>query len=197
VGALVQAGQPDALAIITRTDEVYVDVSQSADEMLNLRDSYESGDLSYEDDKLGDIQLILPNGRPHDRRGTMRFSDTIVDPTTGAVALRALFANPGGRLLPGMSVRTVLPEGTLRRAILVPQSAVTRDEKGRGVALVVGKADKLERRTVSADHAAWPACATGASRGPVSRPCAASDRSHRNLSRRECADARNDRYPDH
>ena len=152
VGALVQSGQPEALALITRIDEVYVDVSQSADEMLDLRDSYDAGDLDRGSQSVSNVQLILPNGRAYERRGTMRFTETIVDPTTGAVALRALFANPDGRLLPGMSVRTILPEGTRQRAIMVPQSAVTRDEKGGGFALVLGRGNTLERRAVTADR---------------------------------------------
>lgn len=153
VGALVQAGQPTALATITRTDEVYVDLSQSADEMLDLRDSYEAGDLSRTGSDVANVKLILPNGRPYAQPGSIRFSETIVDPTTGAVALRALFANPDSRLLPGMSVRTVLPEGTRRGAILVPQGAVTRDDKGAGRALVLGSNNTLEQRTVTADRA--------------------------------------------
>jgi membrane fusion protein (multidrug efflux system) len=153
VGALVQSGQPTALATITRTDEVYVDLSQSADEMLDLRDSYDAGDLSRGTAGVADVKLILPNGRPYAQPGNIRFSESIVDPTTGGVAMRALFGNPDGRLLPGMSVRTILPEGTRRGAILVPQSAVTRDEKGAGRALVLGKNNTLEQRAVVADRA--------------------------------------------
>lgn len=153
VGALVQAGQLAPLALINRTDEVYVDVRQSADRMLDLRDSYDSGNLGPgEDPATAKMRLILPNGRAYEHDGTLRFSEAVVDPTTGSVAMRALFPNPNGKLLPGMAVRTIFTEGIRQRAILVPQQGITRDAKGGGIALVVGDDDRVVRKAVAADR---------------------------------------------
>jgi membrane fusion protein (multidrug efflux system) len=74
------------------------------------------------------------------------------------VALRALFPNPNGELLPGMFVRARLAEGVNPQAILVPQTAVTRDQKGLPTALVVNAQNKVERRQLVTDRAvgdAW------------------------------------------
>lgn len=153
VGALVQAGQLAPLALINRTDEVYVDVRQSADRMLDLRDSYDSGNLGPgEDPATAKMRLILPNGRAYEHDGTLRFSEAVVDPTTGSVAMRALFPNPDGKLLPGMAVRTIFTEGIRQRAILVPQQGITRDAKGGGIALVVGEDDRVVRKAVAVDR---------------------------------------------
>ncbi|SFX80536.1 efflux RND transporter periplasmic adaptor subunit [Azotobacter vinelandii] len=153
VGALVQAGQLAPLALINRTDEVYVDVRQSADRMLDLRDSYDSGNLGPDEDPAtAKMRLILPNGRAYAHDGTLRFSEAVVDPTTGSVAMRALFPNPDGKLLPGMAVRVVFTEGIRQRAILVPQQGITRDAKGGGIALVVGDDDRVVRKAVVADR---------------------------------------------
>ena len=50
-------------------------------------------------------------GRDYDQKGTLKFSDVTVDPSTGSVTLRTLFPNPEQLLLPGMFVRAVLEEG--------------------------------------------------------------------------------------
>ncbi len=69
-----------------------------------------------------------------------------VDPSTGAITLRALFPNPDGILLPNMYVRAAIEEGIRENAILVPQQAVTRDNKGQAIALVVGADNMVETR---------------------------------------------------
>jgi membrane fusion protein (multidrug efflux system) len=69
------------------------------------------------------------------------------------VTLRATVPNPKGQLLPGMFVRARIEEGTLPQAILVPQRAVTRDHTGRPLVLVVDKAGKVERRTLTTGRA--------------------------------------------
>ena len=81
-----------------------------------------------------------------------------VDPSTGSIALRALFPNPKKELMPGMFVRARLEEGVNPEALLVPQQAVTRDQKGLPFALVVGPDRKVERRPLVTDRAigdAW------------------------------------------
>src|SRR5215472_3576647 len=134
-GALVQAGQADALATIQRIDQVYVDLTQSAAELLNLRSAMQGGQAGAR------VQLILPNGVVYPIDGQMRFADVTVDPTTGAVVVRATFANPDGVLLPGLYVRARLTEGVLPQGLLAPQAGVTRNERGQAVALVVGPGD--------------------------------------------------------
>jgi membrane fusion protein (multidrug efflux system) len=74
-----------------------------------------------------------------------------VDPSTGAVALRARFPNPKGLLLPGMYVRAVVSQAEQRGAFLLPPAAVTHDPKGAASVLVVGAGDTLVKRTVT-DH---------------------------------------------
>jgi membrane fusion protein (multidrug efflux system) len=94
----------------------------------------------------------------YSREGSLQFSDVTVDPTTGSITLRALFPNPERVLLPGMFVRARLQEAVNPQALLVPQRAVSRDQKGQAVALVVNGEDKVERRQLATDRAigdAW------------------------------------------
>jgi len=76
----------------------------------------------------------------------LRFADVTVDQTTGSQVIRALFPNPDGLLMPGMFVRARLVEGTQQNAMLVPQRAVGRDERGNPTVMVVGTDNKVEVR---------------------------------------------------
>jgi membrane fusion protein (multidrug efflux system) len=150
-GALVQAGQADALATIQRTDRVYVDVTQSAAQIIDLRQAMKKGGVSEADGAR--VQLVLPNGSIYPAEGRLQFSEVTVDPTSGAVTLRATFPNPDGLLLPGMYVRAKLVEGQRTQAILAPQQGISRDPRGRATALVVGRDNKVEMRQVEVDRA--------------------------------------------
>jgi membrane fusion protein (multidrug efflux system) len=150
-GALVQAGQADALTTIQRTDRVYVDVTQSAAQIIDLRQAMKNGGVSEAGGAR--IQLLLPNGSAYPIEGRLQFSEVTVDPSSGAVTLRATFPNPDGLLLPGMYVRAKLVEGQRTQAILAPQQGISRDPRGRATAMVVGKDNKVEMRQVEVDRA--------------------------------------------
>ncbi|WP_395334637.1 efflux RND transporter periplasmic adaptor subunit [Novosphingobium sp. BL-8H] len=150
-GALVSAAQTDALATIQRTDTVYVDVTQSAAQIIDLKQAMASGGVSEADGAR--IQLILPNGSVYPIEGRLQFADVTVDPNSGSVILRATFPNPNGLLLPGMYVRAKLVEGLRRNVILAPQQGVIRDPRGRATAMVVGKDNKVEVRQIEVDRA--------------------------------------------
>lgn len=151
-GALVQAGQAAPLATIVRSDEVFVDLTQSAAQILNLRMAMARGGLSRDGQQSMRVKLILPNGMTYPAEGRLQFSEVAVDPQTGSVTLRAIFPNKDGMLLPGMYVRAQIVEGVRQRAILAPQQGVTRDPRGRATALVVNAQNKVEQRKIVADR---------------------------------------------
>ena len=152
-GTLVQAGQPEPLATIQQMDRVYVDVTQSAADLLNLREAMSGGGVTRQGPDSTRVQLLLPNGRTYPAEGRLQFSEVTVDPTTGTVTLRATFPNPDGLLLPGMYVRARLVEGVRREAIMAPQQGITRDERGRAIAMVTNAQNKVEQRIVTTDRA--------------------------------------------
>ena len=157
-GAYVQAAQATLLAVVQQLDPVYVDVTQSSVEVLRLRQDLEGGKLQRAGRDQAKVKLLLEDGREYGLPGTLQFTDVTVDPTTGSIALRALFSNPKKELMPGMFVRTRLEEGVNPEAILVPQQAVSRDQKGLPFAMVVGADRKVERRALVTDRAigdAW------------------------------------------
>lgn len=149
-GALVTANQPAALATVRQFDPIYVDVTQSASELLKLRREVEAGRMSSVEDVP--VTILLDDGTPYAHSGRLTFADLNVDPATGSFLLRIQVPNPDELLLPGMYVRAVLSVGERSDAILVPQQAITRDPKGDATAMVV-KADSMaEARTVQANR---------------------------------------------
>lgn len=150
-GAIVTAYQPIPLTTIQQLDPIYVDVTQSANDLLRLQQRLKQGQLHSAGSSR--VQLFLSDGTPYPLEGELQFRDVSVDPTTGSVTLRMVFPNPEGVLLPGMYVRAVVKEGAHEAALLIPQPAVMRDPKGNPYALVVNGEAKIEPRPLQLDRA--------------------------------------------
>src|SRR5471032_2745643 len=151
-GALVSNGQADAMAVIQQLDPIYVDVTQSSVELLELRRELESGRLQKAGENSAAVKLTMEDGSEYKQDGKLEFSEVSVDQTTGSVTLRAVFPNPDHTLLPGMFVHAKLQSGVNAAAILAPQQGVTRDLKGTPTALVVGPDNKVELRQLKASR---------------------------------------------
>jgi membrane fusion protein, multidrug efflux system len=153
-GALVGQGEATPLAVIQQLDPIYVNITQSASEALQLRRAMASGQLQgMGKDKDGArVGIITDDGQLHPHAGKLLFSDLTVDPSSGAITLRAEVPNPGYFLLPGMYVRAQVEQAIREQALAVPQQALQRDARGATV-LVVGAEDKVEVRPVKADTA--------------------------------------------
>mgnify|MGYP002575339657 CR=1 FL=1 len=141
-GALVTANQAQALTSVRQLDPVYVDITQSSQDLLRLRAQFTNGELRSAAEEAP-VRLKLENGAMYPHEGRLQFTDVSVDESTGMVSLRALFPNPEHILLPGMYVRAVIAEGVDENALLVPQRALRRDPKGQASVLLVdgGKVD--------------------------------------------------------
>ncbi|OEY99460.1 MULTISPECIES: multidrug efflux RND transporter periplasmic adaptor subunit SmeD [Stenotrophomonas] len=150
-GALVSAGQADALATVQQLDPIYVDLTQSASELLQLRRELASGRL--QDNQSLPVTILLDDGTPFEHKGSLEFSEVSVDPSTGSYALRVKVANPDQVLMPGMYVRAQVGSGVRESALLVPMQGIARDAKGETSAMVVGKDNKVEVRPVKVSRA--------------------------------------------
>lgn len=146
-GALVTANQAQALTSVRQLDPVYVDITQSSQDLLRLRAQFTNGELRSVAEEAP-VRLKLENGTMYPHEGRLQFTDVSVDESTGMVSLRALFPNPEHILLPGMYVRAVITEGVDENALLVPQRALRRDPKGQASVLLVDGGGKAEVRLV-------------------------------------------------
>lgn len=149
-GALVSATQADPLAVIQRLDPIFVDIQQSASELLALRRALASGGAAP---GSAAVRLKLEDGSDYGQIGTVEFAEAMVDATTGTVTLRARFPNAQGLLLPGMFARASFVQSVDRTAFLVPQGAVSRNPQGQATVWVVGQGNKASQRQVKAERA--------------------------------------------
>jgi membrane fusion protein, multidrug efflux system len=148
-GALVNSGQADPLTTISRLDPIFVDIQQPSSALVSLRRQLSGGDLAR---SSTEVRLILEDGSYYKQIGVLQFAESVVDPSTGTVTVRARFPNPDGLLLPGMYVRAEFAPLENRAAILAPQQGISRDVKGNATAVVIADDSTAQLRQVVADR---------------------------------------------
>jgi membrane fusion protein (multidrug efflux system) len=151
-GAIVIAYQAQALATIQQFDPIYVDAPQSTADLLRIRRAMEAGQLRDTGGTLAGVGLTLDDGSRYPQEGEMRFRDVAVNPTTGAVAVRMVFPNPQGLLLPEMFVRAEIGEGVNDHALLVLQQSVMRNPKGEPYVFLVDGEGKATRQMIGIER---------------------------------------------
>lgn len=143
-GALVSATEATQLALIQQSDRVYINITQSGAELQRMRRA--AGFKTNSNGSLP-VTVLLDDGSELPVKGKLLFSDVVVDPGTGQVALRAEVQNKDGQLLPGQYVRVRFAQAEVPSGYLVPQQAVTRGSSGDTV-IVVGPDNKPAPRPV-------------------------------------------------
>lgn len=147
-GALVGQGEATALAVVQQINPVYVNFTQSANEVMRLKRALDGGLLKRAGgERAASVRVLLEDGSEYPRAGRLLFSDLTVDASSGQVTLRAEVPNPEGLLLPGLYVRVRLEQALASNAVLLPQQAVTRSPQGDTV-MVVGSDGKVQPRPV-------------------------------------------------
>ena len=146
-GALVGQGDITLLTTVDQLDPLFVNFSMSSDELTQLRRAQAAGAVSLSGDGKSTVQVKLSDGTMYDQPGTLDYSSAVVDPSTGAVTLRAVLPNPQQILLPGAFVSFQAVLGERKNAFLVPLQALQRDTTG-GFVMVVGKDGKVVRKNV-------------------------------------------------
>lgn len=163
-GALVGQGDATLLTTIDQIDPLYVNFSIGASELEQLRNAQ---GVSLDGQGKARVDVVLADGSLYPEPGVLDFSDTVVDPDTGAITLRARLSNSGKALLPGSFVTIKATLGQRANVFLLPQAAVLRDANGAYV-YVVGTDGKVVRKNVAIESA-------GAAKWMVTSGLAAND----------------------
>ncbi len=157
-GALVGAGTSDSgasgtlLTTVDQIDSVYVNFTISGVDLVTFQQAQTAGAVVLAQQNKTTVHLVLPNGSSYPQVGTLDFSDSAVNATTGAVNLRALVPNAQHELLPGLYVTLDVDLGRQSGVFLIPQQALQRDTVGAFL-LVVDAGGKVLRKDVSAENA--------------------------------------------
>jgi RND family efflux transporter MFP subunit len=149
VGSLVGANGPTKLATILRLDPVYVNFNVSDQELQRYRAAEAARGIDVRN-QVGTIAveagLQTETGYPHS--GKIDYVAPLVDNTTGTVAVRAELVNEGRALPPGSFVRVRIPLAQNVPALLVPPTAIGRDQAGSYV-LAVDSGGVVQQKRVA------------------------------------------------
>jgi len=146
-GALVGQGEATQLAVVQQVDSLYVNFTQSANDVIKLQKAMESGAIKKVGKHAAAVRVVLDDGTEYPLEGKLLFQDLSVDPSSGQVSLRAELPNPKGQLLPGMYVRVRLEQAQVEGGLLLPQQAVTRGSQG-DIVMVVDAEGKVSPRPI-------------------------------------------------
>jgi membrane fusion protein (multidrug efflux system) len=149
-GALVGQSDTTLLTTVDQIDKLYVNFTMSVADLDRLRGAATKGDVTLAGQDKTTVQVTLPDGSRYQPDALLDFSSTTVNPTTGAVNLRAVVQNADQRLLPGQYVTLTANLGEQHNVFLIPQQGILRDVSG-AYALVVGADSKVVRKSVTAN----------------------------------------------
>lgn len=116
---ITKMGNASRLNTVSKLEKVRVQFTVSEADYLRYQKRTKEGE------EITDLQLILSDGSIHPQKGTLNFSDTKIDPTTGTVTIEAKFPNPDGTLRSGQFGKVRVLIRTEKDAIVIPQKAVT------------------------------------------------------------------------
>ncbi|MDO4997913.1 MAG: efflux RND transporter periplasmic adaptor subunit [Neisseria sp.] len=145
-GTLVSAGDATVLATIKQTNPLYVNITQSATEVMKLRQQYADGKVQAVGNGGAEADILLEDGSTYPLKARLVFADMTVDEATGQVRIRAEVPNPQNVLFPNLYVRVRLPQADVANAFLVPQQSVTRGDND--TVMIVNAQGGMEPRTV-------------------------------------------------
>lgn len=134
------------LARIVQLDPIRVVYSISENDLATIKTSIKDSAGSKKRPMLAP-RIKLAGGQILKTGGQIDFVDNTVDTGTGTIAVRALFDNPGGTLLPGQYVTVMVTRSKPKLMPVVSQSAVLEDHDGRYV-LVVDDRNRVNIRRV-------------------------------------------------
>jgi membrane fusion protein (multidrug efflux system) len=146
VGGLASAGQT-ILAVVSTIDPVFAYVSVPEADYLAFSRRMAAHQPDERLRRQLPVELILSDGSKYEQTGRFDFADREVNPTTGTLTLRAVFANPADLLRPGMTGRVRVVYEVAKDAIVIPQKAVS-ELLGRAFVSVVLADGKVEQRPV-------------------------------------------------
>lgn len=150
-GNMVGAGsQETVLAEINRINPMYVYFTINERDLLRVterEDGQRAEAVPREKKQVLYMGLSTQTGYRYE--GELDYAGITVNPQTGTLQLRGIFANSDARILPGLFARIRAPYAQTHDAVLVPAEAVGSDQQGNYV-LTVDDKNIVARKSVQA-----------------------------------------------
>lgn len=137
-GNLVKANDLP-IVTINQLSPIYTTFSLPEKRLAEIKQAMAAGQLK--------IEAQIPNEPGSTEAGTISFLDNTVNPATGTIKLKGVFANKSRKLWPGQFTEVLITLSSLKNAVVVPTHAIQTSQQGEFVYVV--KADnKVEMRPV-------------------------------------------------
>lgn len=140
------------LTSIVSVDPMHLYFDMDEPTLLTLQKLIREGKLKSAQEAEIPLLLGLQTDEGFPYRGRIDFVENQIDPNTGTIRVRGVFANPkperGARpLAPGLFGRIRLPLGEPHKAVLIPERAIGRDQ-GQSFVYVVNESSEVVYRRV-------------------------------------------------
>ena len=120
IGALVNPNMAQPFTVVSDNSEMYVYFSVSENKLRQFRARYGSIDKMISE--MPEVSLQLNDGTLYGKKGHVETVSGVVNQTTGAVQIKALFPNPDRELLSG-TIGNVIIQSLKADAITIPMTA--------------------------------------------------------------------------
>lgn len=144
-GSLASPSSAQALTTVSENKQVYAYFSLNEKDLLKLTDN---GQRTIESGlkEMPKVKLLLPNGQMYPYDGEIATISGVINNTTGAATVRALFNNENGMLRSGSTGQILIPENS-DNALVIPQKA-TFEIQDRKYVYVVNDSNKVTQQAI-------------------------------------------------
>ncbi len=147
-GDLVGPGNANPLTDLVQMHPIYAYFNLSEQDLITLVSKARAAGRTFGDRPTPNpVFLAIGDSLDFDIQGTFDFASNTIDPGTGTILLRAIFDNDDRGLMPGLFVRLRSPIGDPVESLLVPDLALSADQRGRFL-YVVNEQNVVEDRPV-------------------------------------------------
>ncbi len=140
-GSSVQANQT-ALVSITQLDPIAVGFSLPQRHLADALQALKGG---------GSVVTAALPDKGAALQGKLQFVDSAIDPSSGSVKVKAVFANRDAKLWPGAFLDVAMNVRTIKDAVVVPQAAII--QTARGAIVYISDGGKAALRPVQVLYA--------------------------------------------
>ncbi len=139
-GNLVQANDLP-IVTINQLNPIYATFSLPEKRLAEVKLAMAAGQLR--------VEAVIPNEPGSTELGTISFLDNAVNPATGTIKLKGVFANKARKLWPGQFTDLLITLASRQNVVVIPTQAVQTGQQGEFV-YVVTPESKVEMRPITA-----------------------------------------------
>lgn len=146
-GSLVSRLDPQALTQLSDVHDVHVYFSLGENDFINFKSQYAGRSLADKLKQLPAVSLVLSDNTVYPVQGKIDMVDGQFDKTTGAITVRANFANKDGLLRSGNTGKIRLGLNHIN-TMVIPQAA-TIEIQDKVYVFAVGDSNKVSRQPIT------------------------------------------------